>query len=319
MTPNQVTAISAALSFAGIAVLALVQPSWWMGALVCVALVLGYAFDAADGQLARLRGGGSISGEWLDHMVDAAKITSLHLAVLISVYRFFDLGSAGWLLVPIGFVLVANVMFFGMILNDLLRARQTAATGVPIARPATSTLRSLLVMPTDYGVLCLIFLLMVSPLAFFVAYSVLVRREHRVHAARVGEVVPRHGGARPRGSVGMSTVRRLAPCARGGAAHRSPGHRRLQLVIRRRCIDADQRDRNLGHRSTASSADSSVTSAAGSATGSSDPSVSPTAAAWSAEARAPSAPSSAVPAPATTPVPGAWRRRYQPDRSGRCN
>jgi len=173
MTPNQVTAISAALSFTGIAVLALVEPSWWMGALVCVALVLGYAFDAADGQLARLRGGGSISGEWLDHMVDAAKITSLHLAVLISVYRFFDLGSAGWLLVPIGFALVANVMFFGMILNDLLRARQTAATGVPIARPATSTLRSLLVMPTDYGVLCLIFLLMVSPLVFFVAYSVL--------------------------------------------------------------------------------------------------------------------------------------------------
>ena len=28
-------------------------------------------------------------------------------------------------------------------------------------------------MPTDYGVLCLIFLLMVSPLVFFVAYSVL--------------------------------------------------------------------------------------------------------------------------------------------------
>ena len=173
MTPNMVTAISAALSFTGIAVLTLVRPSWWMGALVCVALVLGYAFDAADGQLARLRGGGSIAGEWLDHMVDAAKITSLHLAVLISVYRFFDLGSTAWALVPIGFVLVANVMFFGMILNDLLRARQAAATGTTIARPASSTLRSLLVMPTDYGVLCLIFLLMASPLAFFVAYSVL--------------------------------------------------------------------------------------------------------------------------------------------------
>ena len=51
-------------------------------------LVVGYAFDAADGQLARLRGGGIIAGEWLDHMVDAIKVASLHLAVLVGLYRF---------------------------------------------------------------------------------------------------------------------------------------------------------------------------------------------------------------------------------------
>ncbi|WP_111767665.1 CDP-alcohol phosphatidyltransferase family protein [Nakamurella deserti] len=174
LTPNVITGISAAFSFAGIAVLALARPSWWSGIVVCLALVVGYAFDAADGQLARLRGGGSHAGEWLDHMVDAAKITALHLAVLIAAYRFFDLGSAGWLLVPIGFVLVANVMFFGMILNDLLRARQAAKTGTPVARDRKpSLLRSLLVVPTDYGLLCAVFLLLGASSVFFTVYSLL--------------------------------------------------------------------------------------------------------------------------------------------------
>jgi phosphatidylglycerophosphate synthase len=174
LTPNVITGISAAFSFAGIAVVALVRPTWWSGLVVCLALVVGYAFDAADGQLARLRGGGSHAGEWLDHMVDAAKISALHLAVLIAAYRFFDLGSAGWLLVPVGFVLVANVMFFGMILNDLLRARQAAQTGVPVVRDRRPSLvRSLLVVPTDYGLLCAVFLLLGAPTAFFAVYALL--------------------------------------------------------------------------------------------------------------------------------------------------
>ncbi len=174
LTPNMITGISAIFSFSGIAVIALVRPSLWSGVGVCLALVLGYAFDAADGQLARLRGGGSHAGEWLDHMVDAAKISSLHLAVLIAAYRFFDLNSAGWLLIPIGFVLVANVMFFGMILNDLLRARRAAKTGQPVVRAgAPSLVRSLIVVPTDYGLLCVVFLLLGAPSLFFVVYTAL--------------------------------------------------------------------------------------------------------------------------------------------------
>lgn len=173
LTPNAVTGISALLTFSGIAVVALVSPAWWSGLLVAALLVLGYAFDAADGQLARLRGGGSHAGEWLDHVVDAAKISALHLAVLIAAYRFFDLGSVAWLLVPIGFVLVANVTFFGMILNDLLRARLVAKTGRSVERAKPSTLRSLLVIPTDYGVMCLVFVLLGWPTVFFGAYALL--------------------------------------------------------------------------------------------------------------------------------------------------
>jgi len=159
LTPNLVTAVSAALSSASIALLALVGPSPGVGVLVGFGLVLGYAFDAADGQLARLRGGGSRSGEWLDHMVDSGKISCLHLAVLISWYRVLGLSHAAWLLIPIGFTAVANVMFFGMILNDQLR-RGAGATVRPARRGTASVIRSALVIPTDYGVLCVSFLLL---------------------------------------------------------------------------------------------------------------------------------------------------------------
>lgn len=169
-TPNQVTAVSAALSFAAIALLALVRPTVLLGLAVAVLLVAGYAFDAADGQLARLRGGGSPAGEWLDHMVDAAKISSLHLAVLVMAYRFLDL-PGGWLLVPIGFCIVNAVAFFAMILNDLLRQRHAAATGVPVQRGESSALRSLLVIPTDYGFLCVAFALLGASTVFFGVYT----------------------------------------------------------------------------------------------------------------------------------------------------
>jgi phosphatidylglycerophosphate synthase len=183
LTPNQVTTISAAFSATGIAVLALVSPRWWTGLLVTICLVLGYAFDSADGQLARLRGGGSAVGEWLDHMVDVTKITSLHLAVLISVYRFFDLGSTLWYLVPICFAVVNTTTFFGMILNEqLYRARGIVK---PVGVPA-SRLRSLVVIPTDYGLLCLVFLVLGWHATFLAAYTVLFVG-NAVFAARWGK------------------------------------------------------------------------------------------------------------------------------------
>ncbi len=169
-TPNQVTVFSALWTFSGITLVAVVDRHWWTGVVVAALLAVGYALDAADGQLARLRGGGSPEGEWLDHVVDAAKISSLHLAVLVGTYRFVAV-DARWLLVPIGFAVVATVTFFGMILNDLLRQRQVARTGVPVDRGSSSMLRSILVMPTDYGLLCLLFVLLGADQVFRWAYS----------------------------------------------------------------------------------------------------------------------------------------------------
>ena len=67
-----VTVVSACFTFAGIVLLAVVPPTAING-LVVALMVLGDALDSADGQLARLRGGGSTVGEWLDHVIDCAR------------------------------------------------------------------------------------------------------------------------------------------------------------------------------------------------------------------------------------------------------
>ena len=169
LTPDAVTGLSACVTFTGIAVVALAPAAGWSAVVACLALVLGYALDAADGQLARLRGGGSPAGEWLDHMVDATKIVCLHLAVAIWLYRATDL-DVRWVLVPFAFTVAASVHFFGMILTEQLRRRLSGAAG---AGSHSSTLRSLAVLPTDYGVLCLAFALLATPRAFLAVYAVL--------------------------------------------------------------------------------------------------------------------------------------------------
>lgn len=168
LSPNAVTAISAAFTFSAIIIIATIPPTLWSGLLIGFLLIIGYALDSADGQVARLRGGGSPAGEWLDHVVDAAKLSSLHLAVLVSWHRFVELPTQLLLLVPIGFSIVAAVLFFAMILNDFLRVRDGRD-----ARSAGGGIRSLLLLPTDYGVLCFVFLLLGAPTVFVPLYALL--------------------------------------------------------------------------------------------------------------------------------------------------
>jgi phosphatidylglycerophosphate synthase len=172
LTPNAVTAVSAACTAVGIALVALAPLGWATGAAVTAGLVLGYALDSADGQLARLRGGGSPAGEWLDHVVDSAKIASIHLAVFLGLSRADGL-DRGWLLVPLAFSVVAVVHFSATLLNEALRARHGARTRAARTDERPGVLRSLLVAPTDYGVLCLVFLLLGAPAAFLGVYSAL--------------------------------------------------------------------------------------------------------------------------------------------------
>jgi phosphatidylglycerophosphate synthase len=174
LTPNAVTAVSAACTFTGIALLALVSPSWWLGLAVTACLAVGYALDSADGQLARLRGGGSPAGEWLDHMVDAAKIASLHLAVLVGLSRAGLFAHDTVLLLPLAFSVVSVVLFFGTLLNEALRAQHGAPTRAARTAERPSVLRSLLVVPTDYGLLCLVFLLLGATSVFLWAYGLLL-------------------------------------------------------------------------------------------------------------------------------------------------
>jgi len=172
MTPNQATAVSATLSAAGIALLALVRPSPAQAVAVAALLAAGYVMDSVDGQLARLRGGGSMSGEWLDHLVDCFKTTMLHLAVLVSWYRFPPTEDRWVLLVPMAFVVVASATYFGMILMPYLRQHAGAAA----RRPDVANehpLRKWVTLPVDHGFLCWAFVLLAWPAAFVGLYVAL--------------------------------------------------------------------------------------------------------------------------------------------------
>lgn len=170
VTPNQATAVSATLSFSGLLLLCLAEPSLGVGVAVSVLLAAGYVMDSVDGQIARLTGTGSPSGEWLDHTVDCFKTCSFHLAVLISFYRFPPVEWEGALLVPVGFQIVDMVTFFGLIMMPLLRQ----GAGAPVDDAATEhPLRTYAILPTDYGVFCWVFVLMGWPTLFFAGYTAL--------------------------------------------------------------------------------------------------------------------------------------------------
>ncbi len=170
MTPNQVTMVSAMGTFTGIIVIALATPGAAVGIVVAILLVLGYALDSSDGQLARLRGGGSPLGEWLDHVIDSFKIATLHLAVLLMFFRWLPAGS-WWLLVPLLFEAVSVIHFFGMLLTDLLE-RQHRPPGTKAPQQG-NLLMSAAKLPTDYGLLCLGFVLLTWPTVFLYFYAFL--------------------------------------------------------------------------------------------------------------------------------------------------
>lgn len=176
LAPNHVTAVSAVFTFAGIVALASGRPSLWWGILVCVLLIIGYALDSADGQLARLRGGGSLAGEWLDHVVDSVKCASIHLAVLILWYRALD--APEWtLIIPIVFTVESCVWFFTILLTEMMvraaRSGSEFGTQTASAPQKAPLLRSLAALPADYGLLCVLFWLIGLPTAFCIVYGII--------------------------------------------------------------------------------------------------------------------------------------------------
>ncbi len=170
MSANAVTLLSGGLSLASVTLLAVGPRSWGTGVLVALGMLLGFALDSADGQLARLQGTGSAAGEWLDHVVDCAVKLAIHSAVLVGWYVHGE--RDGILLIPLGFQLTAVVLFFGGILAAKLHEHRGRAGGVQAARQGP--LRSAIVLlPADHGMLCLVFLLWGWPRAFTLLYIVL--------------------------------------------------------------------------------------------------------------------------------------------------
>ncbi len=173
LTPNAVTAVSAGFTLTAIILLAIAPLSHWLGLTVAFCLVVGYALDSADGQLARLTGASSPAGEWLDHVVDATKTAALPIALAVCLYRSQAVDTA-WLLVPLLSAVVGSVIFFAMILTEQLR-RQNGHAGVNTGGGSLrSRFAGVLMLPMDYGVLCLSFALLAFLPVFLTVYTLIL-------------------------------------------------------------------------------------------------------------------------------------------------
>lgn len=165
-TPDHLTAASFVAFLAGAALLAGVVPSVPVAIGATLLLQLGFALDSADGQLARLRGTGSPAGEWLDHVVDAARHLLFHVAVLIGLVRFADVPDAV-LLVPLVFAVVSSVRFFAQILAEQLAGRD------PVAGPTSVPRFGVWIQaPADTGLLNFVVLLWAWTAPFLAVYAV---------------------------------------------------------------------------------------------------------------------------------------------------
>lgn len=168
LTPNGVTAMSALLSASGLALLVAGPQTLATGALVALLLALGFAFDSADGQLARLTGVSSPAGEWLDHVVDAIRAPSVHVSIAAAI--LLHRPDIAWLAPAAGgFAIVSAGQFTSQILAEQLVRKRGSDNS-----EHRGLGRSFILLPTDTGVLCWGFVLWGSADAFAFFYIVLL-------------------------------------------------------------------------------------------------------------------------------------------------
>ena len=168
LSANSVTMISAAFSAAAIVCLAVVPAQVWVAVVIAVLLATGYILDSADGQVARLTGSSSLAGEWLDHVVDSIRVPAIHLAVLVGTLQA---GVLPWwtILLPLAYTLTSAGHFMSQILAEQLLRGQV--DGLGSSQEVPGRLRSWLVLPTDMGTLCWVFVLWGDPQVFMAAYG----------------------------------------------------------------------------------------------------------------------------------------------------
>ena len=201
VTPNQVTWAGAVLTYGTLVWLALWAQPGPPAALAGVLLAVGYALDSADGQLARLRGSSSAYGEWLDHLLDNGRMTVMHVAVFCFLARTTDYDAVLLALACGIFLLAGSAIFFGGVLFDQLSRKAEPGSG-PAGDARTGDarsgdtrtggagnadrrllVRSVVMLPVDYGLTCLAFLLTPWPSVFFAAYLLLAAGHVLIGAA----------------------------------------------------------------------------------------------------------------------------------------
>jgi phosphatidylglycerophosphate synthase len=125
-----------------------------------VILLLGYALDSADGQLARLRNLHSEAGEYLDHIVDCVKMPIFHITVTLIIIRSVQLENELIIFYLLTISVFASAKYFSSEIKEKLLTRKG------ISNRGMKKYEMILLTPFDYGVMCFIFLFTLFDLLF---------------------------------------------------------------------------------------------------------------------------------------------------------
>lgn len=167
VTPNGLTLASAALSYGALLLVWQLPPHGIGLYFVGLLLVLAFFIDSADGQLSRLRGGGSQLGGWLDHTLDAGRLVFLHITVAAYMFKTgLTLEKLAWCAV---FLVSAVLIYIG----GLLVEKGVSPVQNKAFRSSNVLLRSLFLLPVDFGLICVLFLLLPWPELFITGYTIL--------------------------------------------------------------------------------------------------------------------------------------------------
>lgn len=196
LRPNTVTALSGLLSLVALVLIAVAPVTPIIASAAAVLLLLGYILDSADGQLARLTRSSSLAGEWLDHVVDAARLPLFHLAIAA---HFFRAGQPLWLVgAATGYLVLTSLWFFAQTLAEKLLPTSKTSTVKPAWVSWVKT-------PYDVGTLYLAAFTLAFPELFATIYLLLfaitlavaamsLRRKY-VSLTAKGATVPTPAGA----------------------------------------------------------------------------------------------------------------------------
>jgi len=131
-------------------------------------LFFNYVLDSTDGQIARFKRCGSLRGEWLDHSLDALRMSLIHG---VFIYYTYVTGAASLILV----VCFLNIVFQpALFASNLLRDKLLERAGREVLSDATGMVGLVqqgIAQPADHGIFILISLLTAWPEYFYVAYA----------------------------------------------------------------------------------------------------------------------------------------------------
>lgn len=133
-------------------------------------LLIGFILDATDGQIARLLNKQSKKGEWFDHTLDAIKLSLGHGVAVFFIITHVDFDKF-WYVVFLFIFSLAMGRYIGVILKTKLIDYKTSERSSKKA--GKGIIRSILLLPLDYGTFIAIFIFTYNPRIFFIAYTAL--------------------------------------------------------------------------------------------------------------------------------------------------